>query len=524
MDITNQLGALAASYEAATMPVKPNTELLGQELNPAAAKTQTHDAATKKAATLALAVQTMLPEAGVAASSDRLADVLMAAGFKATPENAAMLEALITSGIAATKENIGKMYQAVRLTGGDLSSATLMLKQNMQLNSSTATILADFSAGRQNLTKFLSNLGEIVQNLPQSPAKTAIVSLLTKLPIATAETMAQQTPMPQAANLQANTAQPVQVTPSSIAMPSNATPEASLQNQQAALPTQNTQAMQNASSTVSTAADQSSQQAPAVPSQSAPTVPTQTAPQPVLGDNTTIPAPAAEIAVARPTATTLAQNSVPAQTAATTDVAPAQTVQQSVSANFALAPLDVGDFPRLAADLGETIRAVRHELADLPLAAQAQIAEVLDNISNNLDFLSSLRDMTMLQIPINFHNQRETAELYVFNGKQSKGGKNKSDSASALISLNLRNLGLVESYVSREGQAVTIQFRLAKEGVRTLFIENMPKLEQGLSEIGFNLNSVAYREIAEKFKLTKPQSALEDASETPALYNLDLKG
>ena len=520
MDITNQLGALAANYEAATMPVKPNTELLGQDLNLAAnaVKGQAHDAAAQKAA----AVQAMLPEAAAVPSVGKLADVLMAAGFKATPENMAMLEALITNGIAATKENIGKMYQAMRLTGGDLPSATFMMKQNLPLNTATAAVLADFSAGRQDLAKLLADLGEIVQNLPQSPAKTAIVSLLTNLPTTAAESPAQQAPMPQPANLQANTAQPA---PLPTAVPTNAAPEAALQNQPPAQVTQNAQPMPNVPLAADAAANQPNQQtqAPAVPGQQAPVMPAQTAP-PTLLDGA-VSAPATEVAAevaARPT--TLANTPVQAQPAVAAEPAPTQTIQQNITANFALAPPDVGDFPRLAADLGEAMQAVRHALADLPIAAQAQIAEVLDSIINNLDFLSNLRDVTMLQIPINFHNQREAAELYVFSGKQGKGGKNKNEATSALISLNLRNLGLVESYVSREGQAVTIQFRLAKEGVRALFIENMPKLEQGLSDIGYNLNSVAYREIAEKFKLTETQSALDDAADAPTLYNLDLKG
>jgi len=366
----------------------------------------------------------------------------------------------------------------------------------------------------------VANLGEIVQNLPQSPAKTAIVSILTNR----SDSLPQQAAVPTTP-----TTPTAQHTPT--APVPTLTPAMTSETIAQSLPT----ASQPAYAPVQTASSQ-----PAQLTQPAPLNLSQIAPPTAEVPAVPPSAPADVSAVTTQTAdgtmpTTApetAQNSgQPAQPAITQpeqSIQPEQPIQQRVAANFALSPLDVAGFPRLAADLDATMQTVRLAMVDLPPEALAQVGEVLDAINTNIDFLSgsALREMTMIQIPINFHREQESASLYVFNNKQKqgKGGKNKS-TASAMLSLNLRNLGLVEGYVRREGQSVTIQFRLGKDSVRPLFINNMTTLEQGLASIGYNLNNVAYREITEKFRLTETEPAQDDVeSAAPTIFNLDLKG
>lgn len=475
MELTKQIQNIVSNYEATTLPPK-----IAQ-------------ATALKTAMLA-AMQDALSQPG------QLAQALLAADFKVTPENLAMVEVLVNNGFSAKKENIVKMNQAQRLTKGDLRAAIFMLRNEMSLNEANAAILRAFAAGKENLAEHVAALARLVADLPASPDKTAILSHF--LPIESPETpvlppesrvmpLSSDTTMPKISQAVQNTPIPM-LTPKIIDLPPNFT-----------LPQLETQLLEASDGQISVL--QAFELGTEAVTQLLETI---FAEQPEI------------LSHAKELATKHFQPRV--VTGKTSDAAPTPPERQAIIDNFALKPNDIQNFPQLATRLYKAVETARLELPRLSAQA-AVISEVLDNIANNMEFLTNLRESILIQIPINFYNQHEQAELFIFQNKQKQTGAGKGGQASALISLNLPNLGLVEGYVRREGHLVSLQFRLGDEAKQGLFRENITDLEENLVKIGFNLNSVLYRKITEKFKLTESEPAMDAAPAASAkIHNLDV--
>lgn len=132
------------------------------------------------------------------------------------------------------------------------------------------------------------------------------------------------------------------------------------------------------------------------------------------------------------------------------------------------------------------------------------ISKNIDNINKNIDFMSALKDTTFLQIPLNINNHQTNAELFVFKDKKKAKNKNKN-CGSALISLNLANLGNIETYINKIDNNISCQFRLEDKKIKNFIKENINLLNLYLKEKNLILKEVSFKEINESFSLISPE-------------------
>lgn len=124
----------------------------------------------------------------------------------------------------------------------------------------------------------------------------------------------------------------------------------------------------------------------------------------------------------------------------------------------------------------------------------------LTNINKNLDFMSYMKNSLYFQIPLNINNESKTAELYVFKDKKNSKTSNEKN-GSALISLDLANLGRVETFINKVSKNISLQFRITNEFTETLIKENLPLLESYLSEKDFTISNIQFKGLTESFSL-----------------------
>lgn len=114
----------------------------------------------------------------------------------------------------------------------------------------------------------------------------------------------------------------------------------------------------------------------------------------------------------------------------------------------------------------------------------------ITNVKDNVSFMNDLNHMlTYVQIPLKFANQNVHSDLYVF---KNKGQKIDKDDVSALLHLDMDNLGKMDIYVKLlNGTNVTTNFCLENEEMLDFINEHMDILQNRLKELGYNLNATA---------------------------------
>ena len=106
-----------------------------------------------------------------------------------------------------------------------------------------------------------------------------------------------------------------------------------------------------------------------------------------------------------------------------------------------------------------------------------------------MDFTAQLRSQIFVQVPIIINEQIFNTALYVNKDQNSKKNKNTS---TALIALDTAFLGHFETYIQKNGQAVSCQFRLENEETEQLVRANIHKLDNLLKEHRFMLESFTF--------------------------------
>lgn len=151
-----------------------------------------------------------------------------------------------------------------------------------------------------------------------------------------------------------------------------------------------------------------------------------------------------------------------------------------------------------------------------------EIAEVSEQIKDNLDFMNQLNKYeSYIQIPIRIDHHHSQADLYIFRKKKNK--KNDAHSISALIALDLANLGYVEAFVQKNGKDVYCQFRLENEKFEGIFQKYTPRLMNALHNKGYHLKSITFHRLKERFNIIKSPENASNIKEEPKRYSFDMR-
>ena len=111
-------------------------------------------------------------------------------------------------------------------------------------------------------------------------------------------------------------------------------------------------------------------------------------------------------------------------------------------------------------------------------------AKVIQNTASNLDFMNQLNQMhAYIQIPLKMTNQNAHGELYVFANR--KNLSKQDGKVTALLHLDMENLGKMDVYVALENQKVSTNFYLEKEEYLDFLNAHMDMLTDRLNKRGY---------------------------------------
>lgn len=110
-----------------------------------------------------------------------------------------------------------------------------------------------------------------------------------------------------------------------------------------------------------------------------------------------------------------------------------------------------------------------------------------DNLNSTMKFIDIVNDVfPYIQLPVKLKEENAHGELYVYEKKKTL---RDSENLSALLHLELDNLGPTDIYVKLSGTSVYTSFSVSDDIAGKIFSEEMPSLSEALSKRGYSLSS-----------------------------------
>ncbi len=489
-----------------------------------------------------------------------LADMLKLAGFKVTPETMKIVQALISSGFPISKENVAMMNQALKLMDGDVNKALFFIKNDLPVLKTNAEMINGYTDKNISLSKQIESLVDEILNLDNTELKNTLISKLvgnspdelsTQLKSLNIETTSTQKQVVENSFINRVLSELILKQPEGVMQQATeivkTNPEAFeqiLQTAETVLLLKNAvaQSKDNLTNTlgqifdnngnaqqlrqaigniVKTFAAQSNPQAPTTALVNAENV------ADILGTKDII-----ELVKQ-----TFGENSPQLKQAKTimsgeviekSTIDNTKQIKETIVKKLMIKPdeSDPKTINKLLNNIKEATSSIKQELIKHVAVNTTKLQSVADDINKNLNFLNAVKNnAAYVQIPISVNNQQVNAELFVFKRDHTKKSmKGSGYSESALIALDLLNLGHMETYIQKSGSKINCQFRIETAEIENLIKSNINMLDIGLKQAKLELMSCAYKNISEPFNLTDDEPIFdESASSQSKIHTFDFK-
>ena len=122
----------------------------------------------------------------------------------------------------------------------------------------------------------------------------------------------------------------------------------------------------------------------------------------------------------------------------------------------------------------------------LPLSFHITRSLVFHHMQNNLDFMNQLNQIFQyVQLPLQMSGQEAHGDLYVYRNKNRKFSEDGS--VSAVLHLDMDNLGPVDVFVKMKENKVSTNFYVMDDSVLDLINDNIHILNERLEKRGYTM-------------------------------------
>ena len=167
---------------------------------------------------------------------------------------------------------------------------------------------------------------------------------------------------------------------------------------------------------------------------------------------------------------------------------------------------DPGKVEELYARLNRQLNQLSHALEQNG-QEQSQAFKAVTNMTQNIDFLQQLNQAyTYVQLPLRLQQSDAHGDLYVYTNKRNLASRDGQ--ISALLHLDMENLGPVDVYVAMQAEKVNTRFYVRDDEMLDFLEAHMDLLTERLQKRGYDC-SFSMQSRDEK---TPPQSGLNGLS------------
>ncbi|SDB48769.1 flagellar hook-length control protein FliK [Butyrivibrio sp. INlla16] len=122
------------------------------------------------------------------------------------------------------------------------------------------------------------------------------------------------------------------------------------------------------------------------------------------------------------------------------------------------------------------------------LGPENKVAQSAMNLQNNIDFMNQINQMFhYIQLPLKMADQDAHGDLYVYSNGKKKF--EPGDTVSAILHLDMDNLGPLDVYVKMKDTNVKTNFYVADESVIDLIAEHIGELNDRLNKRGYTMEA-----------------------------------
>ncbi|SFB68601.1 flagellar hook-length control protein FliK [Butyrivibrio sp. YAB3001] len=165
-------------------------------------------------------------------------------------------------------------------------------------------------------------------------------------------------------------------------------------------------------------------------------------------------------------------------------------LKENISSQWMLNPEEVEkkeNVDNLYQRLGNQVKALSQTLNNV-LGENSNISQSANNLSNNIDFMNQLNHMFQyVQLPLQMTGQNANGDLYVYRNKNKR--LSEDGSVSAILHLDMDNLGPLDVYVRMLDKKVTTNFYVADVSIIDLINDNIHILNERLEKRGYSMKA-----------------------------------
>ena len=120
------------------------------------------------------------------------------------------------------------------------------------------------------------------------------------------------------------------------------------------------------------------------------------------------------------------------------------------------------------------------------LGADSKLGNTVNNMQNNLDFMNQLNQIFQyVQLPLQMSGQEAHGDLYVYRNKNKR--VSEDGSVSAVLHLDMDNLGPVDVFVKMKENKVSTNFYVMDDEILDLINDNIHILNERLEKRGYTM-------------------------------------
>ena len=192
-------------------------------------------------------------------------------------------------------------------------------------------------------------------------------------------------------------------------------------------------------------------------------------------------------------------------------------LKDNLESQWLLKPGDVEkkeNIDNLYQRLGSHAKALA-EAVNNTLGQNSSLGQAANNLSHNIDFMNQLNQMFQyVQLPLQMTGKNVHGDLYVYQNKHRK--LSEDGSVSAILHLDMDNLGPIDVYVKLLDTKVTTNFYVMDEEVIDLINDNIGILHERLEKRGYSMQ-VSCKLHTDKDGEDAPIDEMLDVTKTPIL-------
>lgn len=164
-------------------------------------------------------------------------------------------------------------------------------------------------------------------------------------------------------------------------------------------------------------------------------------------------------------------------------------------------------------------------LLDLEASVEGKasnLAKEAHQVKSAIEFMSDLNQKyNFIQLPMMLNDRLMNGELYVFNNKRQV--KNDKASITALIRLDLLNLGHLDIYVSKKEQNLTIHFYTESQEKNILIDQKLHTIHNQLTNQGFKVQGISTKKKEKDFDVTDDFLQKKEEIHEVKRYTFDMR-